>query len=77
MHKVFKLCGSPPEDYWKKLELPHSSVMKPQQPYKRCVADTFKDTPAPAVGLMETLLSMDPANRGTAAFALKDKVCTT
>ncbi|KAF2283442.1 hypothetical protein GH714_006382 [Hevea brasiliensis] len=54
-------------------ELPHSSAIKPQRPYRRCVAETFKDIPAPAVGLMESLLSMDPANRGTAAFALRDK----
>ncbi|KAJ9170946.1 hypothetical protein P3X46_019006 [Hevea brasiliensis] len=73
LHKIFKLCGSPSEDYWRKLKLPHSSVIKPQRPYRRCVAETFKDLPASAVGLMETLLSMDPANRGTAAFALRDK----
>ncbi|EEF44424.1 probable serine/threonine-protein kinase At1g54610 [Ricinus communis] len=73
LHKIFKLCGSPSEDYWKKLKLRHQSVFKPQQPYRRCIAETFNNLPAPAVGLMETLLSLDPANRGTAAFALKDK----
>ncbi|KDP24118.1 hypothetical protein JCGZ_25775 [Jatropha curcas] len=73
LHKIFKLCGSPADDYWRKLKLPHSSVIKPQRPYRRCVAETFKDIPSPAVGLMEALLSMDPANRGTAAFALRDK----
>ncbi|KAG8641411.1 probable serine/threonine-protein kinase At1g54610 isoform X1 [Manihot esculenta] len=73
LHKIFKLCGSPSEDYWRNLKLPHSSVIKPQRPYRRCVAETFKDLPTPALGLMETLLSMDPANRGTAAFALRDK----
>ncbi|XP_050205821.1 probable serine/threonine-protein kinase At1g54610 [Mercurialis annua] len=73
LHKIFKLCGSPPEDYWINLKLPHSSVFKTQRPYKRCVAESFCSLPAPAVGLMDTLLSMDPINRGTAAFALKDK----
>ncbi|XP_065873691.1 probable serine/threonine-protein kinase At1g54610 [Euphorbia lathyris] len=73
LHKIFKLCGSPAEDYWKKLKLHHSSVIRPQRPYRRCVEDIFKDLPAYAVGLMETLLSMDPANRGSAASALKDK----
>lgn len=35
----------------------------------------MKDCPAAAVGLLETLLSIDPAHRGTAALALKSEVC--
>ena len=75
LHKIFKLCGSPSEDYWIKTKLPRSSVIKTQRPYRRCVDETFKDFPAPAVGLMENLLSMDPAHRGTAASALSTEVC--
>lgn len=75
MHRIFKLCGSPSEDFWRKSKLPHSAVFKPQQPYRCCVAETFKDFPAATVGLMETLLSIDPAHRGTAAAALKSEVC--
>lgn len=75
MHRIFKLCGSPSEDYWRQSKLPHSTVFKPVQPYRRCVAETFKDFPATALGLMETLLSVDPALRGTAAFALSSEVC--
>ncbi|CAL1400248.1 unnamed protein product [Linum trigynum] len=77
LHKIFKLCGSPSEDYWKKSKLPHATIFKPQQPYRRCVADTFKEFPAPALALMETLLSIDPADRGTAAFALRSEFFTT
>ncbi|KAL5802869.1 hypothetical protein ACOSQ4_031174 [Xanthoceras sorbifolium] len=77
LHKIFKLCGSPSEDYWRKSKLPHATIFKPQQPYKRCVAETFKDFPAPALGLMETLLSIDPADRGSAASALKSEFFTT
>ncbi|KAF9670757.1 hypothetical protein SADUNF_Sadunf13G0102000 [Salix dunnii] len=77
LHKIFKLCGSPSEDYWIKTKLPRSSVIKTQRPYRRCVNETFKDFPAPAVGLMENLLSMDPAHRGTAAFALTTEFFTT
>ncbi|KAJ0103704.1 hypothetical protein Patl1_04676 [Pistacia atlantica] len=36
----------------------------------------FKDFPAPALGLMETLLSIDPADRGSAASALKSEFFT-
>lgn len=74
LHKIFKLCGSPSEDYWRKLHLRHSTVIRPPQPYRRCVAETFKDLPATALQLMESLLSVDPANRGTAAIALNSEV---
>ncbi|ONI12747.1 hypothetical protein PRUPE_4G181100 [Prunus persica] len=77
LHKIFKLCGSPSEDYWRKSKLPHATIFKPQQPYRRCVAETFKDFPAPALALMEILLSIDPADRGSAACALKSEFFTT
>ncbi|KAJ4975498.1 hypothetical protein NE237_000604 [Protea cynaroides] len=77
LHKIFKLCGSPSEEYWRKSKLPHATIFKPQQPYRRCVAEMFKDFPAPALGLMEILLSIDPADRGTAAFALRSEFFTT
>lgn len=74
MHKIFKICGSPSEDYWRKEKLPHSTVFKPLQPYRRRITEAFKDLPPTAVGLMETLLSIDPAQRGTAASALESDV---
>ncbi|GLT64192.1 hypothetical protein SLA2020_367000 [Shorea laevis] len=77
LHKIFKLCGSPSDDYWRNLRLSHATFFRPPQPYRRCVAETFKDFPAAAVGLIETLLSVDPAHRGTAAFALKSEFFTT
>ncbi|XP_073158945.1 probable serine/threonine-protein kinase At1g54610 [Henckelia pumila] len=73
LHKIFKLCGSPSEEYWRKSKLPHATIFKPQQPYKRHVAETFKDFPAPALALIEILLSIDPADRGSAASALKNE----
>ncbi|OIW08364.1 hypothetical protein TanjilG_03040 [Lupinus angustifolius] len=77
LHRIFKLCGSPSEDYWHKLRLPHSSIFKPANHYRRCVAETFKEYPSPAVILIETLLSVDPAHRGTAAGALKSEFFTS
>ncbi|XP_061368343.1 probable serine/threonine-protein kinase At1g54610 isoform X2 [Gastrolobium bilobum] len=77
LHKIFKLCGSPSEDYWRKSKLPHATIFKPQQPYRRCVAETFKDFPTPALALMEILLSVDPADRGTAASALNSEFFRT
>ncbi|XP_004508714.1 protein IMPAIRED IN BABA-INDUCED STERILITY 1 [Cicer arietinum] len=70
LHKIFKLCGSPPEEYWKKTKLPHATLFKPQQPYDSCLRETFKDFPATSVNLLQTLLSVEPNKRGTASSAL-------
>ncbi|XVE66190.1 hypothetical protein DITRI_Ditri08aG0060700 [Diplodiscus trichospermus] len=77
LHKIFKLCGSPSDEYWRRAKLPHSTVFKPLHPYRRCVAETFKDFSSPALSLLETLLSIDPVQRRTAAFALKSEFFTT
>ncbi|KAK9117636.1 hypothetical protein Sjap_016583 [Stephania japonica] len=70
LHKIFKLCGSPSEEYWKKSKLPHATIFKPQQPYERCIAEKFSDFPPAALSLVETLLSVDPDERGNATAAL-------
>ncbi|GAV83714.1 Pkinase domain-containing protein [Cephalotus follicularis] len=77
LHKIFKLCGSPPDDYWKKSKLPHSTLFKPQQPYDSCLRETFKDLPTAAVNLIETLLSVEPHMRRTASSALASEYFTT
>ncbi|KAE8681344.1 putative serine/threonine-protein kinase [Hibiscus syriacus] len=77
LHKIFKLCGSPPEVYWKKSRLPHATLFKPQQPYDSCLWETFKGLPATAVNLVETLLSVEPYKRGTASSALASEYFTT
>ncbi|KAF3682741.1 putative serine/threonine-protein kinase [Capsicum annuum] len=70
LHKIFKLCGSPPDDYWKKSKLPHATLFKPQHPYESCLWDTFTDLAKSAVSLIETLLSVEPPKRGTASSGL-------
>lgn len=77
LHKIFKLCGSPSEEYWKKFKLPNATLFKPQQPYKSCIADTFKDFPPSSHPLIETLLAIDPDERGTATAALNSEFFTT
>lgn len=77
LHKIFKLCGSPSEEYWKKSKLPHATIFKPQHPYKRCVADTFKDFPSSALSLLDSLLAVEPDNRGSASSALQNEFFTT
>ncbi|XP_075649012.1 putative serine/threonine-protein kinase At1g09600 isoform X1 [Castanea sativa] len=77
LHKIFKLCGSPSEEYWKKSKLPHATIFKPQHPYKRIVAETFKDFPTSALALLEVLLAIEPEGRGTASSALQSEFFTT
>ncbi|OMP00972.1 hypothetical protein COLO4_12241 [Corchorus olitorius] len=70
LHKIFKLCGSPPDDYWKRLRLPHSTMFKPQHPYESSLQERCKGIPATAMSLLEILLSVEPHKRGTASSAL-------
>uniref|UniRef100_A0A2N9H9Z4 Protein kinase domain-containing protein n=1 Tax=Fagus sylvatica TaxID=28930 RepID=A0A2N9H9Z4_FAGSY len=77
LHKIFKLCGSPSEEYWKKYKLPNATLFKPQQPYKRCIAETLKDFPPSSLPLIESLLSIDPDERGIATDALNSEFFTT
>lgn len=76
MHKIFKLCGSPSEDYWEKTKLPLATSFKPQHPYKRCVAETFKTFPHSALTLIDTLLAIEPGKRGSASTALNSEFFT-
>ncbi|KAL1291541.1 probable serine/threonine-protein kinase At1g54610 isoform X2 [Arachis ipaensis] len=77
LHKIFKLCGSPPDDFWKKYKLPHATVFKPQTTYESSLRERCAEFPETAVDLLETLLSIDPANRGTASSALMSEYFNT
>ncbi|CAA0834798.1 Probable serine/threonine-protein kinase [Striga hermonthica] len=77
LHRIFKLCGSPSDDYWKKSKLPHATIFKPQHSYKRCIKETFKDFPASALPLIDTLLAIDPSERLTATAALNSEFFRT
>jgi len=57
--------------------LPHATMFKPQQPYKRCIAETFNDFPPSSLPLIEMLLAIDPDERGTATAALNSEVRTS
>ncbi|KAJ6809772.1 putative serine/threonine-protein kinase [Iris pallida] len=77
LHKIFKLCRSPGEKYWKKAKLRHATMFKLNQAYKHCAAETFKDFSPSALLLIETLLAVDPAERGTATAALNSEFFST
>ncbi|KAG7951526.1 hypothetical protein I3843_12G011100 [Carya illinoinensis] len=77
LHKIFKLCGSPADEYWKKTKLPHATLFKPQRHYNSCLQETFKNLPKTTISLLETLLSIEPYKRGTASSALASEYFTT
>ncbi|CAD6266377.1 unnamed protein product [Miscanthus lutarioriparius] len=77
LHKIFKLCGSPSEEFWANLKLSRVTIFKPQHPYRRCVNDVYKDFPTTALTLLDHLLAVEPGNRGTAASALDSEFFTT
>ncbi|KAL9691884.1 hypothetical protein QQ045_012311 [Rhodiola kirilowii] len=70
LHKIFKLCGSPPEEFWSKSKLPHATMFKPQTPYESSLRERCREFPGTAVDLIETLLSIEPQKRGSASSAL-------
>lgn len=74
IHKIFKLCGSPCDEYWNKLELPQTGIFKPSRQYRRCLVETFKGFPPSALVLLDNLLSLEPEARGTAASTLQSDV---
>uniref|UniRef100_A0AA96SIC1 [RNA-polymerase]-subunit kinase n=1 Tax=Phyllostachys edulis TaxID=38705 RepID=A0AA96SIC1_PHYED len=77
LHKIFKLCGSPSEEFWANLKLSRATIFKPQHPYRRCVNDVYKDFPPSALALLDRLLAVEPENRGTTASALESEFFTT
>ncbi|XP_022634195.1 protein IMPAIRED IN BABA-INDUCED STERILITY 1-like [Vigna radiata var. radiata] len=77
LHKIFKLCGSPPEEFWKKTKLPHATMFKPQTNYESSLRERCADFPETAIDLLETLLSIDSSNRGTSSSALMSEYFNT
>ncbi|PON73944.1 Serine/threonine protein kinase [Parasponia andersonii] len=77
LHKIYKLCGSPSDEYWRKAKLPNATLFKPREPYKRCIKETFKDFLPSSLLLIDTLLAIDPAERKTATDALRSEFFTT
>ncbi|KAL1322750.1 hypothetical protein HN51_067746 [Arachis hypogaea] len=77
LHRIFKLCGSPPEEFWRKCKLPLATMFKPQTTYESSLWERCKGFPPTAVSLIETLLSIDPSERGTASSALMSEYFST
>ncbi|KAK6938249.1 Protein kinase domain [Dillenia turbinata] len=71
LHKIFKLCGTPSEDYWRKLKV--SPSFRPPTAYKPSLYDAFRDFPTSSLGLLKSLLAIEPSYRGSARSALQNE----
>lgn len=74
LHKIFKLCGTPSDEYWKKSRLPLAAMFRPQYAYQSTLRERCKELPRNAVDLINTLLSVEPEKRVTARSALQSEV---
>ncbi|XP_042024428.1 protein IMPAIRED IN BABA-INDUCED STERILITY 1-like [Salvia splendens] len=77
LHKIFRLCGTPANEYWRASRLPLASMFKPQHPYDSTLRERCAELPETAVDLIESLLGIQPAKRGTAASALQSEYFNT
>ncbi|XP_049391377.1 probable serine/threonine-protein kinase At1g54610 [Solanum stenotomum] len=75
LHKIFKLCGTPTEDYWRKTKL--STTFRPPYTYRSNKKEAFRHFPASSWRLLSILLALNPANRGSAGSALQDEFFST
>ncbi|XP_020232066.1 probable serine/threonine-protein kinase At1g54610 [Cajanus cajan] len=71
IHKIFRLCGTPSEEYWRKFKL--STTFRPPKSYRPSLVETFRDLPPSSLGLLCTLLALDPVFRGSASKALNNQ----
>ncbi|XP_075509461.1 putative serine/threonine-protein kinase At1g54610 isoform X2 [Primulina tabacum] len=75
LHRIFKLCGTPPDEFYIRLKL--STALKPQQSYKSSLWGNFRNFPSSSFGLLSILLALDPAYRGSAGSALQNEFFVT
>lgn len=71
LHRIFKLCGTPSEEYWKSLKV--STTFRPPHVYKPNLREVFRDYPNCSLGLLNVLLALDRAYRGSAEAALQNE----
>ncbi|EOA32467.1 hypothetical protein CARUB_v10015744mg [Capsella rubella] len=78
LHKIYKLCGSPDEEFWQKNKLhPQTKMFRPQHQYEGSLRERFDEFPETAINLLENLLAIDPEKRGTASSALMSEYFNT
>ncbi|XP_052138285.1 probable serine/threonine-protein kinase At1g54610 [Oryza glaberrima] len=80
IHRIFKLCGSPGDAYWRRAAAGGGggAGFRPQQPYESRLRETFGGMMGDdAFSLLSKLLSVEPSARGTATEALASEYFRT
>ncbi|EEE53486.1 hypothetical protein OsJ_36639 [Oryza sativa Japonica Group] len=80
IHRIFKLCGSPGDAYWRRAAAGGGggAGFRPQQPYESRLRETFGGMMGDdAFALLSKLLSVEPSARGTATEALASEYFRT
>lgn len=73
LHRIYKLCGTPPDEYWDRLQGGQALVMRPPTTYPDRLAQVLREKglEEPTIDLVQQLMSYDPSRRGTAAGLLR------
>ena len=71
LHKIFKMCGTPTEEYWTKTRHPLAAMFRPQCTYESSLRERCKELPKSVVDLLGELLCVEPEKRASANFALQ------
>ncbi|KAI3503283.1 hypothetical protein L1887_31723 [Cichorium endivia] len=70
LHKIFKMCGTPSDEYWRNNRLPLAAMFRPQFTYESSLRERCKELPKTVVDIIDTLLCVEPEKRATAKSAL-------
>ncbi|XP_023771396.1 probable serine/threonine-protein kinase At1g54610 [Lactuca sativa] len=73
LHKIFMLCGNPPDEFWKNSSLTLATMFKPRHAYESSLRERCNELPKSAVNLIASFLSVEPEKRMTATSALQSE----
>ncbi|KAI3808652.1 hypothetical protein L1987_24609 [Smallanthus sonchifolius] len=77
LHKIFMLCGTPPNEYWFKPTLPLAKMSKPRYAYQSSLRERCQELPKSAMNLLESFLSIESEKRASATSALQSEYFRT
>ncbi|KAI3704737.1 hypothetical protein L1987_74964 [Smallanthus sonchifolius] len=73
LHKIFMLCGTPPNEYWFKPTLPLAKMSKPRYAYQSSLRERCQELPKSVMNLPESFLSIEYEKHASATSALQSE----
>lgn len=77
LHKIFMLCGTPPDEFWKNPQLSLATMFKPRHAYESSLRERCQELPKSVVNLIASLLSVESDKRLSAKSALHSEYFQT